>query len=239
MQPGSAVVVEAEGVGKSFGRTIVLCDLDLRIASGESLAVFGANGAGKSTLLRLCATLQRPDAGRLGLFGADAIGPTVRRRIGLLGHQSFLYPDLSARENLVFFARMYAIDDPERRAREWLARVDLEHTGARPVRVFSRGMEQRLALARALLHDPELVLLDEPWTGLDVGAADLLTGLLAQLRRDGRTLIVATHDFERGLAVADRALILHGGRVAWAASAGEAPRAVEAIFRRITGAVAA
>jgi len=239
MDARTSAVVEARGLGKSFGRTVVLRDLDLCVVAGESLVIFGPNGAGKSTLLRLCSTLQRPDRGSLSLFGTTEGGAGVRRRIGLLGHQSFLYPDLSARENLEFFARMYRLGDPERCASAWLARVALESAGTRPVRVFSRGMEQRLGLARALLHDPELILLDEPWSGLDAEAADLLSALLQGLRRERRTLIVATHDFERGATVADRALILHGGRIAWATSAGEAPRALDAIYRRITGAVAA
>jgi heme exporter protein A len=226
-------------VAKSFGRTTVLRHLDLCVAAGESLAIFGPNGAGKSTLLRLCATLQRPGAGRIALFGETDGGPAVRRRIGLLGHQSFLYPDLSARENLVFFARAYGVAEAERVAAEWLARVALADTGARPLRVFSRGMEQRVALARALLHDPDLVLLDEPWSGLDPAAADVLTTMLQALRRERRTLLIATHDFQRGLAVADRAVILHGGRIAWSAGAVEAPAALDAIYRRVTGAVAA
>jgi heme exporter protein A len=237
---GREPVVEAEGVAKSFGRTVVLRDLALGVDRGETLAVFGPNGAGKSTLLKLCATLQRPTAGTLRLFGSGHADAHVRRRIGLLAHQSFLYPDLTARENLVFFARAYRLADPERRADEWLARVALAPSASRPVRVFSRGMEQRLALARALLHEPELVLLDEPWSGLDAAAADLLSDLLAELRRQGRTLLVATHDFGRGLDVADRAVILHGGRVAWETTdPARARPTVDAIYRSVTGAVAA
>jgi len=236
----SEPVVEAVGLGKSFGRTTVLRDFSLRIGSGETVALFGPNGAGKSTLLRLCATLYRPSTGRLLVFGHGGTSAALRRRIGLLTHQSFLYPDLSARENLIFYGRMYAIAHTERVVDAWLERVALADTGARPVRVFSRGMEQRLALARALLHEPELLLLDEPWSGLDQAAADVLTGLLAALRRGGRTILVATHDFERGLAVADRALILHGGRLVWeAADAAAARPALDAIYRRLTGAVAA
>ena len=236
-------VVEADRVGKSFGRTAVLRDLSLRVAGGETVALFGPNGAGKSTLLRLCATLYRPSTGRLRIFGCDGTSQVVRRRIGLLTHQSFLYPDLSARENLAFYGRMYGIADAERAVDVWLERVALAGTGTRPVRVFSRGMEQRLALARTLLHEPELLLLDEPWSGLDPAAADVLTGLLAALRRGGRTILVATHDFERGLAVADRAIILHDGRLVWetadAAAARPARDVMDAIYRRVTGAVAA
>jgi heme exporter protein A len=238
--PEAEPVVEADAVSKGFGRTVVLRELTLRIARADALVIFGPNGAGKSTLLRLCATLYRPTAGTLRLFGRGDHGPDIRRRVGLLTHQSFLYPDLSARENLVFFARLYGVRAPERAADAWLAKVELEDTGDRPLRAFSRGMEQRVALARVLLHEPELLLLDEPWSGLDPAAAGVLTGILVELRRDGRTLVIATHDFERGLAVADRALILHRGRIAWEAEvSGDAYAAVDATYRRVTGAVAA
>lgn len=233
-------VIEADRVGKSFGRTPVLRDLSLRVAGGEVVAIFGANGAGKSTLLRVLATLYRPTSGTLRLFGSADFGPSTRRRIGLLAHQSFLYPDLSARENLIFYARMHRLPHPEDTADRWLARVALDDVGSRPVRFFSRGMEQRLGLARALLHQPELLLLDEPWSGLDAGAADILTALLASLRQEGRSVVASTHDFERGLAIADRAVILHRGRVEWEAAVGGASReAVDAVYRRVTGAVAA
>jgi heme exporter protein A len=232
----TGVVVEAQRLGKSFGRTAVLRDVSLRIVAGESLALFGPNGAGKSTLLRVCATLMTPTAGALRLFGSADRDAQTRRRIGLVAHQSFLYPDLTARENLAFYARMYELTDAPRVAEAWLARVGLEEASDRPVRAFSRGMEQRLALARALLHDPELVLLDEPWSGLDAAAADWLDALLGELRARGRTIVAATHDFARGLGVAERALILHRGRVAWE---GSVAADVDSLYRQITGAVAA
>jgi len=226
--------VEAVGVAKAFGRTPVLRDVTLTIARGEALAIFGPNGAGKSTLLRLCATLYRPTAGTLRLLGRDDRGPDVRRRIGLVSHQSLCYPDLSARENLTFFARAYGAPNPESVADAWLDRVALTDVGARPVRVFSRGMEQRLALARALVHAPDLILLDEPWTGLDAAAADLLQGILAALRREGRTILAATHDVARGLAVADRAIVLHRGRLEWESAVGaDTPAALDAVTRRL------
>jgi heme exporter protein A len=231
-------VVEAESLGKAFGRTRVLRDVTLRVEAGETLVLFGPNGAGKSTLLRLCATIYAPTSGSLRLFGSLEREAGTRRRIGVVSHQSFLYPDLTARENLAFYARLYALPEPEQVAAEWLVRVGLAATGPRPVRAFSRGMEQRLALARALLHAPDLLLLDEPWSALDAAAADLLSNLLVALHAEGRTLVVATHDFERGLAIADRAVILHDGRVAWEATRGE-PGAVLEAYRRITGAVAA
>jgi heme exporter protein A len=232
-------VIDAEDVRKSFGRSLVLRDVTVRVGAGEAVALFGPNGAGKSTLLRLCATLYEPTGGVLKLFGSGARDASVRGRIGLLSHQSFLYPDLSARENLVFYARMYGATSPEHTADEWLDRVGLADSAARPVRVFSRGMEQRLALARTLLHGPDLLLLDEPWSALDAAGADLLTALLRSLRGRGTTLVVATHDFERGLAVADRAIILHGGCIAWEGDDASDTGAVHAAYRHITGAVAA
>jgi heme exporter protein A len=236
----SAPVVHAERLTKAFGRAIVLRELNLDVSAGEAVAIFGPNGAGKSTLLRLCATLMAPTSGTLQLFGGAGGGRATRRRIGLVGHQSFLYPDLTARENLCFYARMHGSADGGRLADEWLERVALGEVADRPVRLFSRGMEQRLALARALLHEPDLILLDEPWSGLDADAADWLDGLLVELRRGGRTILASTHDFQRGLAVAGRAVILHRGRVAWDAPVGgDAVSAVDAMYRRITGTVAA
>jgi heme exporter protein A len=236
---GSAVV-DADAVGKAFGRAVILRDVTLTVAAGEVVALFGPNGAGKSTLLRVLATLMRPSTGRLRLFGDAVAGAGLRRRIGVVAHQSFLYPDLTARENLRFYARMYGLDVADERADAWLARVALADAADRTVRRFSRGMEQRLALARALMHDPELVLLDEPWSGLDAAAGDWLVDLLRELRGGGRTVVVATHDFGRGLAVATRALVLHRGRLAWETPVtADTAATVDVRYREITGAVAA
>jgi heme exporter protein A len=237
--PARDVVVRADRLGKSFGRSMVLRDVTLDIRAGETIALFGPNGAGKTTLLRLCATLMTPTSGALELFGTARSSGTVRRRIGLVAHQSFLYPDLTARENLMFYARLHGLRGEEALADAWLGRAALSDVGNRPVRLFSRGMEQRLALARALLHDPELILLDEPWSGLDSAAAEWLATLLGELRRNGRTIIASTHDFERGLRVADRAIILHRGRLAWEAPVdGTSHAAVDAMYRHLTGVAA-
>ncbi len=234
------LVVEADGIGKAFGRAIVLRDVGLRVAGGEVVALFGPNGAGKSTLLRVLATLMRPTAGTLRLFGDAGSGAALRRRIGVVAHQSFLYPDLTARENLRFYARMYGLERADERADAWLTRVALADAGDRIVRRFSRGMEQRLALARALMHDPEIVLLDEPWSGLDADGGDWLEGVLRELRAAGRTVLVATHDFARGLAVATRAIVLHRGRIAWDTPVNpDTAATIDARYREITGAVAA
>ena len=236
----SPPVIEADRLGKTFGRRGVLRDLTLCVRRGETVTVFGPNGAGKSTLLKVCATLYRPTTGRLRLFGDRAAGPMVRRRIGLVAHQSFLYPDLSARENLIFYGHMYGLPDAVRIADGWIARLALDDAADRPLRVLSRGTEQRLALARALLHEPELLLLDEPWSGLDPAAADTLSALLASLKESGRTVLVATHDFTRGALHADRAIILHAGRTAWeTADPDGAGGELDSIYRRVTGAAAA
>jgi len=234
------LVVHAEKLGKAFGRTVVLRELSFAVAAGDVVAMFGPNGAGKSTLLRVLAGLTTPTSGELRVFGVAEADRATRRRVGVVAHQSFLYPDLTARENLLFYARMYGIASASACVDGWLARVELADVGARPVRLFSRGMEQRLALARALLHDPELVLLDEPWNGLDAAAADWLGALLIELRGRGRSIVVATHDFARALGVATRVVIVHRGRIAWDAAVGPTTSSeIGALYRDVTGAVAA
>jgi heme exporter protein A len=208
-------VVAAEGLGRRYGALRAVVDLDFEIRAGESLAIFGPNGAGKTTLIRLLATLLRPTAGRLRLFGEERPQPALRRRIGLLSHGSFLYGELTARENLRFYAALYSIADAEARIEAMLEEVEVEDWRERPVKTFSRGMEQRVALARAFLHDPDLLLLDEPYSGLDPRAADHLQGILQRFHGRAKTIVLTTHDIGRGLEVCDRAAILHCGRMVW------------------------
>jgi heme exporter protein A len=213
--PAADPVIALRDLSKHYGPIAAVDRIDLDIRRGESVLLLGPNGAGKSTLLRLLAGLARPSSGTLRVFGASpggAAGAPVRRRLGLLSHQTFLYDHLTALENLVFAARLYGLDDPERAAREALAGIDLSARGGDLVLGFSRGMQQRLAIARALLHRPELLLLDEPFTGLDRDAARGLAGTLRALGREGRTCVMTTHDFPSGLAVADRLVILAAGR---------------------------
>jgi heme exporter protein A len=209
--------IVAEGLRRDFGGTPVLAGLDLTVDAGELVVLLGANGAGKTTLLRVLATLLRPSGGTLRLFGEDASRrpPAARRRIGHVGHDSACYPDLTGRENLQFYAELYGVPDPEGRIVELLRWAGLEGAARRPVRVYSRGMVQRLALARVLLHGPELLLLDEPFSGLDPAATARLQTLLAELRRSGHAIVLSTHDVERVAAVATRVAILHRGRIAW------------------------
>ncbi len=183
------------------------------LASGESLVVLGPNGAGKTTLLRMLATLLRPDEGSLALLGHDCPEHADRARgaIGYLGHDPLVYLDLTAWQNLELFADLYGLDDPRTRIVDGLDAVGLLPRAYDPARTFSRGMVQRLGLARMLLHDPDLLLLDEPYAGLDARGRALLDEVLAA-ERAGRATVMVTHDVERGVAAADRALVLRAGR---------------------------
>ncbi|HUI27973.1 MAG TPA: heme ABC exporter ATP-binding protein CcmA [Candidatus Kryptonia bacterium] len=209
--------IATHGLTKSFGGVPVLRGLEFTLAAGEALALFGPNGAGKSTLLRLCAALLRPTGGSVKIFGIDGGDgkPDVRRRIGFLSHQSFLYPDLTPIENLSFYARMFRVADVEKRVRDLIEQVGLIGWANRPVRTLSRGLEQRCALARALLHDPDLLLLDEPFTGLDVDASATLRAVLDAAHQRGTALVMTTHDVAQGLASCGRAVILARGHLVW------------------------
>ena len=201
-------------VSRHFGRRRVLNQVSFRCEAGELVAVLGPNGAGKSTLLSIAATLLDPSAGELryGEHTPRTAGAALRGRIGLLGHDLYIYPELSAAENLLFFGRIYRLPDVERRVSEALDRAELAGRDD-PVARFSRGMRQRLALERALLHDPRLVLLDEPFTGLDDSAAASLVSRLRALRTRGCIVLVTTHDLETIEPLVDRAMLLQDGRL--------------------------
>lgn len=208
-------VVTARQLGKSFSWTPVLRDVTFQAGSGEAVGVFGANGSGKTTLLRVFATLLRPNAGVLTLFGENSSAEDARRRIGFLGHDSFLYPDLTAEENLRFYGKAYHVRPLADRIDTRLQRVGLARWRDTPVRYFSRGMEQRLAIARTLLHDPDLILLDEPHTGLDTAARNVLHDTLAQAVARSKTVLLSSHDFEYCRDLCTRAILLHRGRLVW------------------------
>ena len=209
------LAIEARGLVKQFGGRRALDGLDLELPQGAFLSIFGPNGAGKTTLLRELALLARPTGGELRILGVDALeDPDVlRSRIGLISHKSMLYGDLTARENLAFFASLYGLEGPEADARidELLRLVELDHRVNDCARTFSRGMQQRLSIARALINDPELVLLDEPYSGLDPHAAELFDRLIARVR-DGRTFVMVSHDLEKGFDLCTHALIMARGR---------------------------
>ena len=200
-------------VSRHFGRRCVLNKVTFRSDAGQIVALVGANGAGKSTLLGIAATLLDPSSGRVQYGEAtSASSAALRARIGVLGHDLFIYPELTAFENLAFFARAYGVSDVDRTVKAALERAGLDERDD-PAGRFSRGMRQRLALERALLHDPRLVLLDEPFTGLDDTATAALRGRLTDLRHAGCIVLVATHDLETIDGVADRAVLLRGGRL--------------------------
>jgi heme exporter protein A len=199
--------IELADVGRAYGERIALAGVTLELEAGKTLAVFGANGAGKTTLLRILATLLRPHRGVVRVLGRELPreGWAVRGRVGFLGHDPLLYRDLTARENLRFHARLHGVAFT--RIDTLLEAVGLERRGDEPVHTFSRGMVQRLAVCRAVLHEPELLLLDEPLAALDPGAAAAVAPLLA-----GGTRVLISHDVEHGLAEADLVLGLRGGR---------------------------
>jgi heme exporter protein A len=207
--------IEVSGLVKRFGPVVALDGVELRVERGESVALFGPNGAGKTTLVRVLTLGLRPDAGSFRILGLDPRREdrSLRAAIGLLSHQTFLYDDLTAQQNLAFFASLYGLAEPSRRAAELLARFELADRAADAVGSLSRGMQQRVALARALVHDPPLVLLDEPFTGLDPHAALLLRETIAELRARGTSLLWITHDLRQGLELSDRWLLLSAGRV--------------------------
>lgn len=215
MTPQTADRVAAlAGVGKSFGDVRALADVDLSIAAGETVAVFGPNGSGKTTLVRILATLARPTSGALELFDHDPrrAGAGLRRRIGVVSHEPFLNLSLSPAENLRFYARMYDVPDPDGRIDACLGLVGLEHRRHDPVRGFSRGLLQRCAIARALLHEPELLLLDEAFAGLDADSAERLERILDE-ERGRRTVLLTSHELARGLRLAERIVVLNRGHV--------------------------
>ncbi len=225
MSDPAGIPLELRRAGRRFGAVVALDDVTISLAAGESLLLLGANGAGKSTLLRLAGGLTRPTTGKVLVDGIDlrsAKAGRAREGVGFLGHRSFLYDHLTARENLLLYARLYGVgDDAGRRADEWLDRIGLTRAAHRPVRGFSRGMVQRMALARALIHAPRLVLLDEPATGLDPEGRSRLDGLLREVRARGATMAMISHRAEAALALADRVAVLHRGRLVALGPAGE------------------
>ena len=188
--------------------------MDVRLNAGEFTVIFGPNGAGKTTLLRLLAGIARPTRGEVWIEGVPIAGGdhAWRSRVGVLSHHTYLYPGLSAAENLDFYARLYGLDRRGERISEALEGVGLQERARDRVRDFSRGMQQRLALARTLLHDPRVVFLDEPYSGLDPHASALLGGVLERLRREGRTVMLVTHNLSQGLELADRVVVQASGR---------------------------
>lgn len=221
----TSIALEAEDIRKTFGHFTALAGITLTIPRGEFLALFGRNGAGKTTFLKIAATLVRHTQGKLRIHGVDiAEHPEqARRYIGFLSHNTYLYRDLTPVENLRFFAKLYQIPDAEQRIQMLLERVGLRRRLSDPVRAFSRGLHQRVGIARVMLHDPALILLDEPYTGLDAHAVDVLNEMLDEACAAGKTIVLTTHDIEQGLRGASRAVIIDRGKVVFDGAAKQQP----------------
>jgi heme exporter protein A len=209
--------VSVAGVSKRYGHHRALARVDIELCAGSLCALLGPNGAGKSTLLGILSTLIRPSAGEVVYRSGGAalpVGHVLRRQIGVLAHEPFTYGDLTGDENLLFYGRLYGLDDAKARACVRLDEVGLDDRARdRPARTYSRGMLQRLALARALMHEPRLLLLDEPFTGLDRTGARALAATLARAKTDRRVVLVVTHDLEALDRVCDHVVVLRRGKV--------------------------
>jgi heme exporter protein A len=208
----SEALIAARGLEKRYGPVRALRDLDLEVRAGSTLAVIGPNGAGKSTLLRLLSGLTRPSGGVLRVGRGEGDRRSRRGQVGLIAHASFLYPALTARENLILAARLYGVANPSERAGALLEEQELTWVAERRAGSFSRGMSQRLSIARGLVHDPEIVLLDEPFSGLDPRATSRLAERVGVLRTARRTVVLATHDLARAAELADEILLLVRGQ---------------------------
>jgi ABC-2 type transport system ATP-binding protein/heme exporter protein A len=195
---------------------VVLRNIDLKIEKGEFLTIFGPNGAGKTTLIKIMATLVTPTSGKVIIDGLDIKEESikVRKKIGVISHETYLYTELTAAENLRFFGRMYDTVDLESRIDELIGQVGLTYRKNDRVRTFSRGMKQRLSIARALIHDPLILFLDEPYTGLDQHAIATFDRILGGMNAKDKTRILISHDIEHGISMCDRAIILTGGHIA-------------------------
>ncbi len=215
--PTDAVVIS--NLKKSYALKPVLRGIQLTLPMGQRLALLGANGAGKTTLLRILAGLAKPDAGTVSIFGLDCKedAQQIRSLVGLVAHQPYLYEELTPLENLLFFARMYDVAHAQERAHDLLHRVGVEKRAHDRVQTLSRGLIQRVAWARALLHSPHLLLLDEPDTGLDQEGTVLIDSLLAEYFQQGGSILFTTHQLERALQLADSIVVLGHGRVAYQA----------------------
>jgi len=211
----SAAALEVSKVWKYYGDFPALRDIQLTIEPGSTVALLGRNGAGKTTLLRIVAGLSKASEGSVSIQGSSVREQSTRRRIGVLGHGISLYDELSATENLVLFAKLYGLDDPEKKALAWLERTGLDRVRDGLVREFSRGMRQRLAVARAFMHEPEVLLLDEPFTALDDRAIAVLQSLLADAHAFGRTIVLSTHQLREALEIATHVALIQRGQLAF------------------------
>lgn len=205
--------ITTKKLSKVFGTRKAVDNISLEVPQGAFLSIFGPNGAGKTTLLRMLSTLSRPTSGSATLMGIDLKedADKAREHIGLISHNSMLYPDLTAEQNLLLYAQLYGVQDPQARVMEMLEAVELKHRRLDVVRTFSRGMTQRLSIARALINDPDVVFLDEPYSGLDPHAVEIFDELI-DAQREGRTFVMVSHDLQKGFEMCTHALVLARGR---------------------------
>lgn len=221
--PATNCILETEALTKQFGRLYALRGVNLSAGGGEFVTIFGRNGAGKTTFLKIISSLVRSYSGSVKLFGQDLkkAGEATRKRIGFLSHDSFLYKDLTALDNLIFYGKLYRVQPLKDRVDNMLARVGLEAKRHMAVRTLSRGMKQRLSLARAFLHQPEFLLMDEPYTGLDEEACEGLDGLFTDFVQAGGTIVLTTHNISRGLKHAHKIVVFDRGSIVHEAGAAE------------------
>ncbi len=212
-----AIAIQVKDIRKTFGLQEALRGISFELKRGEFLALFGPNGAGKTTLLKILSSLTKPTSGTAVVAGYDILqgDPGLREAIGVISHMSCLYGDLTPFENMVFYAKMYGLDDPQQRAVQVIEEVGLKARMHDRVHTFSRGMQQRLSIARAIIHNPSILFLDEPYTGLDQHAAIILKEHLAALHTEKRTVIMTTHDIARGLEMCDKVAIQVRGKIAF------------------------
>jgi heme exporter protein A len=228
----SDVVLQARGLVRRFGARRAVDNVSVTLAAGDCLALFGPNGAGKTTLLRMLGGLLKPTSGEVNVATAAATDSSRRRLVGLLSHHTLLYAALTARENVRFAAECHGIPDADGAARRALARLKVDDRADTPVRLLSRGLQQRVSIARSLVHDPRIVLLDEPYTGLDDIGARALTTALLELRAEGAALVLVTHHLGEGLSMATNAMVMVSGRVVHTENAHSSPIGIDAFTAR-------
>ncbi len=222
----SQIDISVKGVTKTFGNFEALRGIDLSVKKGEFLTLFGPNGAGKTTLIKLLATLTKPTSGKLTVSGYDTLkeAEKVRASVGVISHDPYLYENLSAFENIKFFGDMYGLPDTDTRSVELIRLLGLDKRMHDLVRTFSRGMKQRLSVARAIVHDPSVLLLDEPYTGLDQKGAQIFGDTLKWLKTHERTILMTTHNIEEGLHLSDRVGIMTSGKIVYESATSDLDR---------------
>lgn len=209
------LMIESIELKKSYGKIEALRGINLKVKKGEFLTIFGPNGAGKTTLLKILSNIIKLTGGKISIKGKDICkdGEEIRKNIGVISHNTYLYNNLTPYENLKFYGTLYGVDNLDERIVKVIEKIELKDRMHDPVRTFSRGMQQRISIARAIIHDPSILFLDEPYTGLDQHAAYILKEILNNLKNGSRTIIMTTHNIARGLEVCDRVVIQVKGRL--------------------------